>query len=213
MSNAIGSSPASGSAGVLRSIARSIQATFPEAADNLRGIADMDWENEARVQHTSASILRHDAQEEIRRSQDTEDQVRRLLAAARALVSALERTENNFQLAVQGKPVRDMAETLAESQAALIVGRQETEAYRPFCSQCGQDYSERACGPTHAVIAHRMSAVLAPRDLLESLVDDEACWFDRHGGCQAHGYLSLGPDEKCPQHELKDILKNKRSGA
>jgi len=35
-----------------------------------------------------------------------------------ALVSALDRTERNFILAVEGKPVRDMAETLAENQAA-----------------------------------------------------------------------------------------------
>lgn len=36
-----------------------------------------------------------------------------------ALVSALERTEHNFILAVNGKPVRDMAENLAENRAAL----------------------------------------------------------------------------------------------
>jgi hypothetical protein len=46
----------------------------------------------------------------------------------------------------------------------------------------------------------------APRDLLESLVDDDPCWFDHHGGCQAHGYLSLEPGELCPQAELKALL-------
>lgn len=44
------------------------------------------------------------------------------------------------------------------------------------------------------------------RDLLSSLVDDDECWFDHHGGCQAHGYLSLGQGEKCPQAELKEVL-------
>jgi hypothetical protein len=43
-------------------------------------------------------------------------------------------------------------------------------------------------------------------DLLESFVDNEQCWFDHHGGCQAHGYLSLQPGEMCPQHELKEII-------
>ena len=43
-------------------------------------------------------------------------------------------------------------------------------------------------------------------DLLESLVDDGECSFDHHGGCQAHGYLSLEPGEKCPQQELRDLL-------
>jgi hypothetical protein len=36
-----------------------------------------------------------------------------------ALISALERTQRNFVLAVQGKPVRDMCENLAENAAAL----------------------------------------------------------------------------------------------
>lgn len=48
--------------------------------------------------------------------------------------------------------------------------------------------------------------IAVPRDLLESLVDEDDCWFDHHGGCQAHGYLSLEPGELCPQHELKQLL-------
>lgn len=48
--------------------------------------------------------------------------------------------------------------------------------------------------------------IQVPVDLLESLVDDDDCWFDHHGGCQAHGYLSLKPGELCPQAELKALL-------
>lgn len=44
------------------------------------------------------------------------------------------------------------------------------------------------------------------RDLLESLVDSDGCWFDHQGGCQAHGYLGLEPGEICPQAELKALL-------
>lgn len=36
-----------------------------------------------------------------------------------ALLSALERTQANFVRAVNGLPVRDMAETLAENRAAI----------------------------------------------------------------------------------------------
>lgn len=43
--------------------------------------------------------------------------------------------------------------------------------------------------------------------LLAELVDTEDCWFDHHGGCQAHGYLSLEQGEKCPQFEVKELLK------
>jgi hypothetical protein len=42
--------------------------------------------------------------------------------------------------------------------------------------------------------------------LLMLLVDDEDCWFDHHGGCQAHGYLGLEPGETCPQAQLKALL-------
>lgn len=48
--------------------------------------------------------------------------------------------------------------------------------------------------------------LVATRGLLESLLDEDPCWFDHHGGCQGHGYLSLQPGEVCPQAELKTLL-------
>ncbi len=42
--------------------------------------------------------------------------------------------------------------------------------------------------------------------LIRDLTDRDNCWFDHHGGCQAHGYLSLEPGEKCPQMEAKERL-------
>jgi hypothetical protein len=42
--------------------------------------------------------------------------------------------------------------------------------------------------------------------LLAELVDPDDCWFDHHGGCQAHGYLSLEQGEKCPHFEAKELL-------
>lgn len=56
------------------------------------------------------------------------------------------------------------------------------------------------------------SKVKVSIDLLESLADSGNCWFDHHGGCQEHGYLSLSHGELCPQSELKEILtKHKES--
>lgn len=43
--------------------------------------------------------------------------------------------------------------------------------------------------------------------LIRDLIDEDACWFDHHGGCQAHGYLSLEPGEKCPHQEAKELLR------
>lgn len=52
-----------------------------------------------------------------------------------------------------------------------------------------------------------MSApVTVPLDLLQQLVDGDACSFDFHGGCQSHMYLHLEPGEVCPQQRLKDLL-------
>lgn len=48
--------------------------------------------------------------------------------------------------------------------------------------------------------------ISVPRDLLDSMIDPDPCWFDHHGGCQAHGYLSLEPGEVCPQADLKSLL-------
>ncbi len=42
--------------------------------------------------------------------------------------------------------------------------------------------------------------------LVRDLVDDEPCQFDHHGGCQAHGFLSLEPGELCPHAEAKALL-------
>lgn len=42
--------------------------------------------------------------------------------------------------------------------------------------------------------------------LIESLADPDDCWFDHHGGCQAHGYLDLKQGEVCPVQHAKDFL-------
>ncbi|HEY8702267.1 MAG TPA: hypothetical protein VIM08_15105 [Arthrobacter sp.] len=39
--------------------------------------------------------------------------------------------------------------------------------------------------------------------LIHDLTDRAECHFDHHGGCQAHGYLSLEPGETCPQYDAK----------
>lgn len=42
--------------------------------------------------------------------------------------------------------------------------------------------------------------------VMDDLVDPDPCWFDHHGGCQAHGYFSIKPGEKCPNQEARDLL-------
>jgi hypothetical protein len=56
----------------------------------------------------------------------------------------------------------------------------------------------------------KLAAALAETDqlflLINDLTDEGECWFDHHGGCQAHGYLDLKPGEKCPHQEAKELL-------
>lgn len=42
--------------------------------------------------------------------------------------------------------------------------------------------------------------------LIHDLTDPGECWFDHHGGCQEHGYLTLRPGEKCPHAEARELL-------
>lgn len=51
-----------------------------------------------------------------------------------------------------------------------------------------------------------LAGVEVLRTLLRDMVDPDPCYFDHHGGCQAHGYLSLKPGEMCPHAEAKVIL-------
>ena len=44
------------------------------------------------------------------------------------------------------------------------------------------------------------------RELIACLADNDPCWFDHHGGCQAHGYLSLTAGERCPMAEAQEIV-------
>lgn len=51
-----------------------------------------------------------------------------------------------------------------------------------------------------------------PARLLAALVDSDDCWFDHHGGCQAHAQLSIEPGELCPHEEAKRWLAKRAGG-
>ena len=52
-----------------------------------------------------------------------------------------------------------------------------------------------------------LRATVAARDaLIRDLADPDPCWFDHHGGCQAHGFLLLQPGQACPQHYAQQIV-------
>ena len=41
------------------------------------------------------------------------------------------------------------------------------------------------------------------REVLGDLIDPDPCWFDHHGYCQAHGWLT---DGECPQARAKRLV-------
>lgn len=43
-------------------------------------------------------------------------------------------------------------------------------------------------------------------NLLDELTSEEDCWFDHHGGCQAHYFLSLEPGQTCPHQDAKELI-------
>ena len=55
----------------------------------------------------------------------------------------------------------------------------------------------------------KAEALESVRSLIQDLTgnDDDPCQFDHHGGCQAHGYLTLEPGELCPQEQAKRWLR------
>ena len=58
----------------------------------------------------------------------------------------------------------------------------------------------------------RMEEVKRLLELICDLSDGEECEFDHHGGCQAHGYLSLKPGERCPMGEANEIAAGRGEG-
>jgi hypothetical protein len=114
------------------------------------------------------------------------------------------------------------AETAGEDAVCLARARQQIAAdntYLPTWDELTgeeRDQSTVAAGwwleaAKDAGLARRESTEPADHrdqmiELLRSLVDPDDCWFDHHGGCQAHGFLSLEPGEKCPHAEAKELL-------
>lgn len=46
----------------------------------------------------------------------------------------------------------------------------------------------------------------AARQIIEELTDPDPCSFDHHGGCQAHGFFDLTPENPCGHEKAKRFL-------
>ncbi|MDQ5862437.1 MAG: hypothetical protein M3536_09265 [Actinomycetota bacterium] len=90
--------------------------------------------------------------------------------------------------------MKTMAEVLA---GRTFAGRQLNERQ---VEEIADALAAAGYGPVKAAQSEVEAAVYP---LIRDLIDPEECWFDHHGGCQAHGYLSLKPGEICPQAAAK----------
>lgn len=117
-------------------------------------------------------------------------------------------------LAVTAADVVEKAHTPTDDERGVI---ETIKTYGHLAAQVmvfqGDTYPVKAIPYTsflHILDGFRRSEVPEPSDqvkqLLRDMTDPDDCWFDHHGGCQAHGYLSLQPGETCPHAEAKELL-------
>ena len=82
---------------------------------------------------------------------------------------------------------------LGASIRAFVGGDIDVDVLRPVTHGLVMAY--------HQSLTEQQTIVL--REVLADLVDGEACWFDHHGYCQAHGWLQ---DGECPQARAKRLV-------
>ena len=105
-------------------------------------------------------------------------------------------------------PEHNAANDLAEAVAGLIAGLMEAhEAGTLFEALADIDVDVLRPVTHGLVMAYHQSLTeqqtIVLREVLADLVDGEACWFDHHGYCQAHGWLQ---DGECPQARAKRLV-------
>ncbi len=112
--------------------------------------------------------------------------------------------------------------------ASLLNKRKYIQRY-PYPDIASRDFADLTADDLRALLDERdrlrrqldaAEAAPASVDQLYKLLADlvpldedgqDACWFDHHGGCQAHGYLELKPGERCPVAETRELLAGRLS--
>ena len=105
-------------------------------------------------------------------------------------------------------PEHNQANDLAEAVAGLIAGLMEAYEAGTLMEALAAIDVDVLRPVTHGlVMAYHTSLTgqqtIELREVLADLVDGEACWFDHHGYCQAHGWLT---DGECPQARAKRLV-------
>jgi len=117
------------------------------------------------------------------------------------LVQALRRTERNLELAIRGRPVRDMEENIAENtraldahEAAKSEGAQQTEA-QARDAECAPDVyvvKDERGDPIYCA-----SYALACHEHINDAINEHGALEARHWKVQCYRLMELIPCRKC----------------
>ena len=79
------------------------------------------------------------------------------------------------------------------AEECSLHGRPVSEVWEALSQRTGELEAERA----------RTAKAI---DLLREFADDDPCRLDHHGGCQTHGFLEPGPDERCHVERAREFI-------
>lgn len=68
---------------------------------------------------------------------------------------------------------------------------------RQYTCTCG--YDDRIATALEAQAAE----IARLKDIVEALTDDDPCYYDHHGYCQAHGWMAVSP--ACPHARARAL--------
>lgn len=123
----------------------------------------------------------------------------RILTGARHVLGLLDEARTDRDGFVE--EIRDLNDQLEQARAKA----EDAQTDRRTAEMQRDDY--RAAHKDAVARAEQLA------QLVRDLTDPDPCYFDHHGGCQAHGYLSLRPGEKCPHAEAKELLGSNETEA
>ncbi|MGS2645896.1 hypothetical protein [Streptosporangium sp. G12] len=79
-----------------------------------------------------------------------------------------------------------------------------SDFYEPHEIKESAHYGGSVFAAVDRILAVRDEELESLRELVRDLTDEDSCWFDHHGYCQAHGWMDTEP--RCPHGRAQDLL-------
>lgn len=125
---------------------------------------------------------------------------------------------------VEGVATPKFPKPIRKSKASRRPRRQGPQSSQTKCSQCGRLFTEPACGPTHALVAHERRPIGAleantgktnrrASKREETARIREAVFKRADNQCEAPFYVLDGPEGRCPKEATDVAAKAQRDAA